>query len=201
MRIAILGWGSLLWDPHSDFDSQHNSWQSDGPCLSLEFCRVSKSRKGGLTLVLDTTHGNSCRVAYAYSKRINPDDSICDLGCREGTSLSNIGFYFADGSRKNCRDDGVLASIKDWILKKKIDVAIWTDLLNNFEEKSSCRKPFSIESAMRHLRDLDSTGKTMAAEYFWRAPAFVQTPIRKAIESELWYQKHIAKVCQVEANK
>ncbi len=63
-RIAILGWGSLLWDKRPDFDEQHDDWQFDGPVLPLEFCRVSSSRGGVLTLVIDPVHGTSCPAAY-----------------------------------------------------------------------------------------------------------------------------------------
>ena len=57
MRIAILGWGSLLWDKRAEFDwfeKQYEQWQCDGPTLKLEFSRVSESRGNALTLVLDT---------------------------------------------------------------------------------------------------------------------------------------------------
>ena len=92
MKIAILGWGSLLWDQRAEFDKQHEGWQFDGPSLKLEFSRVSETRNNALTLVLDSNNGNSCQVAYALSNRKNPDDAICDLRCREGTTLKNIGF-------------------------------------------------------------------------------------------------------------
>ena len=57
MKIAILGWGSLLWDRQAEFDKHHDDWQFDGPSLQLEFSRVSESRKDALTLVVDTNHG------------------------------------------------------------------------------------------------------------------------------------------------
>jgi len=44
MKIAILGWGSLIWDARllsintTLFD---NGWSSDGPDLPIEFSRVS----------------------------------------------------------------------------------------------------------------------------------------------------------------
>jgi hypothetical protein len=41
VKIAILGWGSLLWDKRPEFDEQHDEWQFDGPKLKIEFSRVS----------------------------------------------------------------------------------------------------------------------------------------------------------------
>lgn len=52
-KIAILGWGSLIWDERPEFDSHHEEWTSGGPVLQLEFSRISESRKGALTLVID----------------------------------------------------------------------------------------------------------------------------------------------------
>ena len=190
MKIAILGWGSLLWDRSNEFDEQHEAWQFDGPSLKLEFSRVSQIRNDALTLVLDLNNGESCEVAYALSKRRNPDDAICDLRCREGTTLENIGFYFADGSRKQSREGDVLKGIKSWALERKIDVVIWTDLESNFQDKSRGRKPFCIKSALSHIQALGAEGKAKAAEYVWRAPKFIDTPLRKELQSQPWLQKH-----------
>ena len=63
MKIAILGWGSLLWDNQPEFDRWHESWQYDGPRLKLEFSRVSKSRLRALTLVIDEIYGTPAVVA------------------------------------------------------------------------------------------------------------------------------------------
>ncbi len=188
MKIAILGWGSLLWDHHVEFDKQHEEWQFDGPSLTLEFSRISLSRNRALTLVIDSENGKLCQVAYAFSKRRNPDDAICDLRCREGTTLKNIGFYFADESRKQARDYQSLVSIRDWASSKKIDVTIWTDLESNFQQIR--KTPFSIESALSYIQCLDPEGKVKAAEYVWRAPKFIETPLREALQSQPWFPKY-----------
>lgn len=55
MKIAILAWGSLIWDDNwPEFDKQRGEWLKDGPILPLEFSRVSASRDKALTLVIDT---------------------------------------------------------------------------------------------------------------------------------------------------
>jgi hypothetical protein len=189
VKIAILGWGSLLWYKRPEFDEQHYKWQYDGPCLKIEFSRVSWTRNGSLTLVLDTENGKGCQVAYALSKRKYPDDAICDVRCREGTILKNVGFHFADNSRKQARDEEVLKSIQKWASAKKIDVVVWTDLKNNFQEESKCKKPFSVEAALCHIQALDNEGKAKASEYVWRAPTFVETPLREALQLQPWFQK------------
>lgn len=180
-HIAILGWGSLLWDEHPDFDGQHGEWKLDGPELQIEFSRISQSRQGALTLVIDPTNGVGCQVAYTASTRRDADDAICDLRSREGTTRSNIGFYFADGSRSQSKDKGTLATVKTWATAKNIDVVVWTDLPTNFEIQQS--RKFSVESALAYLRKLDAKAKAGASEYVWCAPDFVRTPLRTALEA------------------
>jgi hypothetical protein len=187
IHIAILGWGSLLWDERLDFDEHHGGWKFDGPELKIEFSRVSQSRHGALTLVIDPTNGPSCQVAHTASTRLDAEDAICDLRSREGTTRSNIGFYFADGSRSQWKDHETLAAVKAWVSAKSIDVVVWTDLSSNFEKKQSCK--FSVESALAHLRALDARAKAGAAEYVRRAPDFVRTPMRTALEVEPWFKQ------------
>ena len=195
MQIAILGWGSLLWEDQTDrareFDEHRNdNWCYDGPSLKLEFSRVSSSRNHALTLVLDYRNGEACHVAYTLSKRKCPDDAICDLRCREGTLLANIGCYFADDSQDpRFNDEEALTSIRNWATEKSIDIVVWTDLENNFKKKSKCKKCFSIEAARAHIQALDPKGKAKAAEYVWRAPNFIKTPLRRALQAEPWFER------------
>jgi hypothetical protein len=49
MKIACIGWGSLIWD-NGNLDSK-GDWQNDGPMIPVEFARQSKN--GRITLVID----------------------------------------------------------------------------------------------------------------------------------------------------
>jgi len=186
-HIAILGWGSLLWDERPEFDEHRSPWELDGPDLKLEFSRVSESRSGALTLVVDPVNGSICRVANARSKRRNPKDAICDLRSREGTTRSNMGIYFADGSSNQSKDPATLDTIKAWATSKDIDVVLWTDLPSNFAKDRGCS--FSVENAVAYLRNLEVRARSRAAEYVWRAPSFVSTPLRTALQAEPWFKQ------------
>jgi hypothetical protein len=67
-KIAILGWGSLLWDESDEgFNALHGQWRSDGPILKLEFSRKSMSRLNALTLIIDPVHGHDVRLRIPWA--------------------------------------------------------------------------------------------------------------------------------------
>ena len=96
-RIALLGWGSLLWDKDDAFDDRHGRWLDDGPSLKLEFSRISEKRRGALTLVIDSEHGMDAQVAWSLSRRDRIGDAAKDLGKREKTGANRIGVYSVTG--------------------------------------------------------------------------------------------------------
>lgn len=187
IKIAILGWGSLLWEEsQKDFDDQHEGWNFDGPSLKIEFSRKSSSRGNALTLVIDPIHGHECRVAYTLSKRPNPDAAIIDLRAREKTIEGNIGRFFADGSRRHSRNSAALDGIGVWARSKSIDVVLWTDLPGSFD---NVPQSDFLNVAVDHVQHLPPEGKVKAAEYVWRAPSFVATPLRRVLEVAPWFPK------------
>lgn len=191
MKIAILGWGSLLWEGGEQFENQHSAWQYDGPSLKLEFSRISSSRLGALTLVIDPEHGSMTTVAWCLSKRNDPLDAICDLRCREGTTVQNIGRVFLGNMRRNHSfNKASRQAVVSWARAKQLDVVVWTDLQSNFSDKKGT--PFSIQASLSYLRTLSPEAKSKAAEYIWRAPDFVQTPLRAALQQESWFIKQVA---------
>ena len=174
-----------MWDQRPEFDVHHGPWVPDGPTLKLEFSRVSESRLRALTLAIDPAHGAHCRIAYAESTRKNPDDAICDLRSREVTVIRYIGAMFLDESRLHGGDEATREAIRTWAREKKIDVVIWTDLPADFQKKTGV--PFSVDAACTHLQGLSAEGKAKAAEYVWRAPDFIATPLRQRLQQEPWF--------------
>ena len=70
MRIAILGWGSLIWDIEILAPHVTGAWQmSGGPDLPMEFSRVSAKRKMGLAVCLDPQDGALCPTHAIRSTR------------------------------------------------------------------------------------------------------------------------------------
>lgn len=186
-QTAILGWGSLLWEGGAEFDRWHAEWSCDGPSLPIEFSRVSTSRLGALTLVIDHEHGSPITVAWCLSKRKDPDDAVADLRCREACLLKNIARLDLPFSPSGSLDRKEVTAVAEWATNRHLDVVVWTALENNFEEK--VRKPYSVAEAVAYLKSLPRPAKVRAAEYVWRAPAFVQTNLRKALETEPWFSE------------
>ena len=159
----------------------------DNPDLFSEALEEIDDQIGSYPEWMGAEHGEPCPVAYAFSRREDPDDAIRDLRFREGTTLGNVGFCFLNGNRTQAKKEDALKRIQDWAMEKEIDVVVWTDLESNFQEKSEGRRPFSVNAALDHIQALDKEGQTAAMEYVSRAPAFVKTPLQEALESQPWF--------------
>ena len=171
--IAILGWGSLLWEGGEEFDDWHEQWEYDGPSLKIEFSRISKSRGGALTLVIDPDNGVPCTVAYCLSRRQEIGLVIADLRKREGPK-SRIGYIDRDGTYR-CRDKPTYEAIAAWATARGFSSVVWADLESNFTKETGTI--FSVEAALNYRAGLKGEANAKAEEYLQKAPEFVQTPL------------------------
>jgi hypothetical protein len=174
-RIAVLGWGSLLWEGGDKFDAWHTPWRYDGPLLTLEFSRISRSRRGALTLVIDPQNGTPTIVAYCLSLRTSMAEAIDDLRMREATKDAHIG-RVQRNEIAHGRDPASLDAIRSWADGLGMDGVIWTDLPSNFVQKTG--RAFSVDAARAYVLTLDADGQAKAREYARSAPAFLHTPVR-----------------------
>lgn len=185
MAIAILGWGSLLWECAPEFDRWHTDWLYDGPSLKIEFSRVSATRLGALTLVIDNECGTPAVVAWCLTKRSKLEDAICDLRAREGTTVDKIRNLAIITNAKPPAPASVSDPIEAWARGKNLDAVIWTALTSNFKRETN--HAFSVDAAVAYLKRLPPDAKVKAAEYIWRAPEFVKTPLRTAVQVPPWF--------------
>ncbi len=173
MRIAILGWGSLIWD-RGDLLLKEN-FRAGGPKLPLEFSR--KSSDGRLTLIIDEKNGMPASpTQFAISKFEELNDALCDLQHREGTSQGNIGFMINGSQNQRCPQSQVAkTAISTWLSENRasIDAVIWTNL------GPSDHFSFSNEAAHDYLTSLKGFCRQKALEYLMNAPSDVETPLRK----------------------
>ena len=78
MKIACLGWGSLIWRPGNLLIQRE--WFNDGPLLPVEFVR--KSDNGRLTLVITET-AKPVRTLWALMTTYNLDEAKESLRKRQ----------------------------------------------------------------------------------------------------------------------
>jgi len=183
MKIAILGWGSLIWDTR--VLRIVGDWRAGGPVLPIEFSRISTN--GRLTLVIDETNGAAVTTRYARSACDNLDEAIADLREREGRpSMERIGFLnlVANTERDWARQNHPHAcdKIKTWAQANTWQAVIWTALTSNFAFKQE--ESFTTNAAHRYLRGLTGESKTLALEYIHRAPEEVDTPLRRLVAAQ-----------------
>ena len=148
MKIAVLGWGSLLWDPRDLHLA--SMFALTGPNLPIEFCRVSKNHR--LTLVIDETFGTLCQTYSATSACTSLEEAVENLRLREGMSgTGDVGFIETAGQTRSPRaaerHPHAVETIADWAFHGGYDAAIWTALESGFERQTG--EQISVNAAMR----------------------------------------------------
>ena len=185
-RIAILGWGSLYWDREPKFDRYHRGWyEAKGPMINLEYSQIVPDKDDGLALVIDPRAGAPCRVGHCISKRDTIRAVVRDLAKREETDAENIGHLQVQSGTAHGHDVETLKTVLDWARRMRMDGVVWTDTPSNFKQRTG--KPFSVKSAVQHIRSLKPETKAKVAEYVWRSPKFVDTPLRRALQKPPWF--------------
>jgi diadenosine tetraphosphate (Ap4A) HIT family hydrolase len=178
VRIAFLGWGSLVWNPRELKIS--GTWEKDGPCLPIEFARISDNKR--LTLVV---YPGAPRVRTLWARAASKDlqSAVNNLAEHERTSVDNIGFVsIPDGSSRCSVTKSILPTIKSWSKQKQLDAVVWTDLPPKFDD-------FSGLNVLKYLRKLKGRSARDAESYVRNAPPQIRTEIRSILEKELgWTQ-------------
>ena len=181
--VAILGWGSLIWDPRDLL--RDGAWHMGGPVLPIEFSRVSSDCR--LTLVIDPTNGVPVVTQYVRSLRTDLDNAISDLRQREGTVTNRIGFVNLVNGKSRCGvAPSLVGKIRDWGEEHGFGGIVWTDLPSNFEGEIGSR--FSVEGATKYLVGLPRSAAERARQYINNAPAEVDTPLRRNIQESGWLE-------------
>jgi hypothetical protein len=185
VKIAILAWGSLVWDPRELQTAA--KFAADGPLLPIEFCRISAD--GRLTLAIDEDFGAICKTYSASSALPSLDAAIENLQAREGiASTRAVGFVEpASGKQSDFAVQShpqVVATIGAWAESAGYDAAIWTALKSNFGDWGKGGEPFSVSAALQYLETLKGEEPAKFAEaraYIRNAPPEVETPVREEV--------------------
>lgn len=184
MKIAIIAWGSLVWDPREL--EVADTFRPIGPGLPVEFCRVSADKR--LTLIIDDMIGAHCETYSVMSAFEDIDSARENLRVRERMHhINGVGFVdLVSGTasfRAKERHPRAVETIIAWADANGHDAAIWTALASNFHEPEKAGEPFLIEAAIRYLDRLDASGIDAALKYVRQAPNEIQTPVRAAVNT------------------
>lgn len=184
MKIAILAWGSLIWQPKELAYNKTFGWQKDGPILPIEFARISKD--GRLTLVI-TENGTKVPVLFTLSNCHNLEEAVLNLAVREGSGRNSIGSY--DKNKDTFSSKFLFKEeIKNWIRNTDFEAVIWTNLGENWNiknDKGDIIRQIEPERRIEYLKELKGNTSAIAEEYIRRTPIKINTDFRKKIEATL----------------
>lgn len=176
LRIACLGWGSLIWDPRGL--PIRREWFKDGPLAPVEFTRQSSG--GHITLVIDPS-ARPIRLLWALMLSSDLQGAKEALGDREGITRNNLqsrigSWQRGEGAPENIRD------LPQWAEDRGLDAVVWTALGPKFNNQE---RPPSIEDVIAYLRNLEGTARDHANHYIENAPRQIDTDYRRRIEADL----------------
>jgi hypothetical protein len=181
MRIACLGWGSLIWK--SEDLAVASKWFDDGPLLPIEFARESDGGELATVLCEDTP---DVRVLWAYLATSSLDEAREQLRVREGIPafqpecVGSVPSKFAVSP--------FASRIADWAATHAIDAVIWTDLPPRSKGQNH-RKP-SPSEVIEYLNGLPEDQRAHAEHYVKSTPTSIATPYRRLMEQELgWHHR------------
>jgi hypothetical protein len=192
-KIAVLGWGSLIWDPRNL--AIRSEWFKDGPLLPIEFAR--KSKRGRVTLVITPEEDRArVRTLWALSTEPSLDGAIKSLQEREETCEDRIARWCGNAEKQRaCQKEWVCQKeIEEWANRLGLNAVIWTALPPKWDETDAKNETVPNEDDvvehLRRLRKTDHAGWNQAEQYVCRTPKQIDTPYRRRLEREFgWLPK------------
>jgi hypothetical protein len=176
MKIACLGWGSLVWDPRGlPIEGQ---WLEDGPLAPVELLRQSDD--GRITLVIEPS-AMPITLLWANMGSIDLRQAKQALGEREGIPLSLRDSRIGQWQRGGVATDSI-QDLPAWAEERNLGAVIWTALGPKFDGRVA--KP-SLEQVVGYLRGLSGKKRSRAKEYIRCAPRQIDTEYRRGIEASL----------------
>ncbi|MEO1611842.1 MAG: hypothetical protein AAFU55_05755 [Pseudomonadota bacterium] len=185
-RIAVIGWGSLIWDLDDLAPKVTGEWaMRAGPVLPFEFSLVSRKRKMGLAVCLDPLNGDLCPTHAIASIRSDIHEAAEDLCLRERSpAVEYIGAYCTETGFLRTRLPDVGDVVREWCAVTGAAGAVWTDHGSNFREHTG--EAFSVERGAAYLSGLTGESLEEAVRYIEFAPETTCTPLRRALSAAEW---------------
>lgn len=176
LRIACLGWGSLVWDPRGL--PVRREWFKDGPFAPVEFTRQSSDNR--ITLAIDPS-ATPIRLLWAHMLPV--ELSVAREALRDRESICQTNWQSRIGSWQ--RGEKVPTHITDlpqWAEVRGLDAVVWTALGPRFQKEH--RSP-SVDEVIAYLHGLSGPIREHAKQYIERAPRQIDTDYRRQIEAAM----------------
>jgi hypothetical protein len=185
MKIAILGWGSLIWQPKDLKFDANIGWKEDGPVLPIEFARISQD--GRLTLVI-TPNGTEVPTLYSVSSFNSLDLAVLNLAVREGSGRNSIGYYDKAKNEFSLIDFSFKENINTWIETTDFDAVIWTNLPEKWILNDENKTKLDPKNRIEYLQNLKGPESALAEEYIRNTPKQIATKYRNQIIKTLGWE-------------
>ena len=176
MKIACLGWGSLIWKPDNLLICRE--WFNDGPLLPIEFVR--QSNNGRLTLVI-SEKAKPVRTLWALMATDDLNTAKQSLRIREEIPQSKIETSISSIISNENTDNHIKTVIQQWAKLQNLDAVIWTNLPPKFDNINN--KEPTLDKAIQYLTSLDINKQMTAEEYIRKAPRQIDTEFRRKFET------------------
>lgn len=193
-RIAVIGWGSLIWDLDDLAPKVEGPWlMRAGPELPFEFSRISPKRRMGLVVCIDPEDGAPCPTHAIRSIRADIHAAAEDLRARERAKRpEQIGACCLASGFRRARLPDVAEAVVDWCAAVGAAGAVWTDLDANFQAETGLA--FSVDAGRAYLTGLTGESLDEAVRYIQNAPETTMTPLRRALGADGWWMREAARV-------
>jgi hypothetical protein len=176
MKIACLGWGSLVWDARSLH--VRSEWFADGPLLPIEFARESKDKR--VTLVI-TPGSPPLRSLWALSSLDSVDAAKADLASREEIKDKNVQYSIGVWQQAGKAQAGADPEIWRWAARLNLDAVVWAKLKPRFGGQE---RVATADEVIAHLHGLSHEQRANAERYVRMTPRQIDTPYRRRMEQE-----------------
>lgn len=169
MKIACLGWGSLIWK--SGALPVGSQWHHDGPAVPIEFVRIADGGELSTAICLNAT---PVPVFWAWLNTASLESACRALRLREAIPEGRV-----DGVGMMTVTETSVGPLAEWAQAKGIEGLIWTDLPARMAGVEG-QIP-TLEEARHYLQTLTGETREHAFHYLEQVPAQIDTAYRRAL--------------------
>ncbi|WP_182630025.1 hypothetical protein [Pantoea hericii] len=168
MKIACLGWGSLIWKT-GDLPVA-SPWHHDGPAVPIEFVRIAD---GGELSTAICLNAKPVQVLWARLNTASLESACRALRLREAIPDSRV-----DGIGMITVTENATGPLAEWAQTKGIEGLIWTGLPARMAGTEG-QIP-TLDDARHYLQNLTGETREHAFHYIEQVPAQIDTVYRRA---------------------